>query len=113
MRTKQSNMLDERQLEESKRIGALIARLRLARKLKQAPAAIRAGMSRNTAYRIETGDPGVAMGQLLKYVDALVPGMTLKDLLLENNPALLALAASEKKQRVRDLSATQLNDLDF
>ena len=113
MRTKQSTTLDDFLLQESRRIGSLIARLRIARNLKQATTAIRAGMSRNTAYRIETGDPGVALGQILKYLDVLVPGMTLKDLLLENNPALVALAVSEKKRRVRDLPLDQLKELDF
>ena len=38
-------------------------------------------MSRNTAYRLEKGDPGIAMGQILRYLDAIVPGKTLLELL--------------------------------
>lgn len=113
MRVRQISTLDEVLLLESKRIGALIARLRLARNVKQAQAAVRAGISRNTAYRIENGDPGVALGQILKYLDALVPGITLMDLLMETDPSLVALHAAEKRRRVRDLSANELNDLDF
>lgn len=113
MRVKQSATLDESQLEETKRIGALISRLRLARNIKQAPAAIRAGISRNTAYRIELGDPGVALGQLLKYLDAIAPGMTLKTLLMESDPSLIALEVKEKRHRVRDMSANELKELDF
>ncbi|QUN32820.1 helix-turn-helix transcriptional regulator (plasmid) [Cupriavidus sp. KK10] len=46
----------------------MLARLRQARHIKQADAAVRAGLSRNTAYRIEKGDPGLAFGQMLEYL---------------------------------------------
>lgn len=76
-------------------------------------AALRAGISRNTAYRIERGDPGVALGQLLRYIDAIVPGCTLLDLLMETDPALAALQARETRKRVRPLSAGELDELSF
>ena len=81
--------------------------------IKQTDAALRAGQSRNTAYRIERGDPGLAIGQVLRYLDAIAPGSTLLDLLSESDPALAALAARERTQRVRDLSTTELDELDF
>jgi len=70
-----------------------MAQLRLARKVKQADAALRAGLSRNTVYRQEKGDPGIALGQVLRYLAAISPGITLLDLLAEKDPALLALSA--------------------
>ncbi|MFN3737563.1 helix-turn-helix domain-containing protein [Hydrogenophaga sp.] len=113
MKVSQTAMLSPRQLEECARLGRLLARLRQARQVKQSDAALRAGLSRNTAYRLEKGDPGLAIGQVLRYLEAISPGSTLMDLLSETEPALLALAAREKTQRVRDLSAAELKELDF
>lgn len=98
---------------EGERIGQLLARLRVARRVPQAEAAIRAAISRNTAYRIERGDPGVAFGQVLRYLDAIAPGSTLADLLTEADPALIALRARERRQRVRSLTPAELEDLNF
>jgi len=94
-------------------LGQLLARLRLARQVKQADAALRAGLSRNTAYRLEKGEPGLALGQVLRYLQAISPGSTLLDLLSEKDPALQALSAREKTQRVRDLSTAEREELDF
>ena len=73
----------------------------------------RTGLSRNTVYRLEKGDPGVAMGQVLRYLDAIAPGSTLLDLLSEKDPALRALDAREKTQRVHGMTAAELKELDF
>lgn len=113
MKIDQSAALSSRQRDESARIGLQLARLRIARKVKQTDAALRAGLSRNTVYRLEKGDPGVAMGQVLRYLEAIAPGSTLLDVLSEKDPALLALAARERTQRVRDLTAAELKELDF
>lgn len=113
MKVTQASMLSPRQIDECKHLGKLLARLRLARKVKQADAALRAGLSRNTAYRLEHGDPGLAMGQVLRYLEAISPSSTLLDLLSQKDPALLALDAREKSQRVRDLSAAERAELDF
>lgn len=113
MKITQASMLSPRQIDACKALGALLARLRLARKVKQSDAALRAGLSRNTAYRLEHGDPGLAIGQVLRYLEAISPGSTLVDLLSEQDPALLALAAREKSKRVRDLSAAERDELDF
>jgi len=51
--------------------GKSLARLRLARCLPQAQVAERAGVSRNTVSRIENGDPSVAIGQVVRYLQAL------------------------------------------
>ncbi|MEI6483857.1 MAG: helix-turn-helix domain-containing protein [Betaproteobacteria bacterium] len=113
MRVDQSAVVSTEQQQECIRVGMLLARLRLARQVKQADAALRAGLSRNTAYRLEKGDPGIALGQVLRYLAAISPGSSLLDLLAETDPALLALSAREKTRRVRDLTAAELEELDF
>ncbi len=113
MRVEQKSAIPEHLLVRSQRLGAQLARLRVARKLKQTDAALRAGLSRNTVYRLEKGDPGVALGQVLRYLDAIAPGSTLLDLLSESDPALVALGMREQTRRVRDLSAAELKELDF
>ena len=113
MKVTQSALLNPAQAAEAKKLGATFARLRIARGMKQDQAALRAGLSRNTAYRLEKGDPGIAMGQLLRYLDAIVPGKTLLDLLSETDPALAALGAQEQRRRARALTKRQLDEIDF
>jgi len=113
MKINQAAVLPPLLLQQSAALGHRLARLRLARGIKQADAALRAGLSRNTAYRLERGDPGLAMGQVLRYLDAIAPGSTLLDLLSESDPALAALAVREQSRRVRDLSVAELEELDF
>jgi DNA-binding XRE family transcriptional regulator len=113
MKVTQSALLSPSQAAEAKKLWTALARLRIARGIKQDQAALRAGLSRNTAYRLEKGDPGIAMGQILRYLDAVVPGKTLLELLSETDPALAALAAREQRRRVRDLSKGELAEIDF
>lgn len=100
-------------LVESREIGARISRLRKARRVLQSEAALRAGVSRPTAGRIEAGDPGRTLGQVLRYLHAIAPGVSLQQLVQESDPSLLALAEAEKTKRVRRLSDKQLEKLDF
>jgi transcriptional regulator with XRE-family HTH domain len=113
MKVTQSALLSASQTEEARKLGSALSRLRIARGVKQDQAALRAGVSRNTAYRLEKGDPGIAMGQILRYLEAIVPGKTLLELLAETDPALAALGARERRRRVRDLSKHELDELDF
>jgi len=113
MKTNQTAALPAPLLAESAQMGELVARLRVARQIKQSDAALRAGLSRNTAYRIERGDPGLAIGQLLRYLDAIAPGMTLAELLTERDPALAQQQREEQRQRVRGLTQAELDELDF
>jgi transcriptional regulator with XRE-family HTH domain len=113
MKVQQSAVLSPHLAQQLVHLGQLLARLRHARNVKQADAALRAGLSRNTAYRMEKGDPGLAIGQVLRYLEAIAPGTTLTGLLLESDPALASLQARESTKRVRDLSAAELNDLNF
>ena len=106
-------MLSPKQIDECARLGRQLARLRIARRVKQVDAALRSGLSRNTVYRLEKGDPGVALGQILRYLEAIAPGSTLLDLLSERDPALLALDARERTMRVRDMTAAELREIDY
>src|SRR6201998_1221473 len=113
MKVTQSALLDPNRATEGRNTGSARARLRIARGVRQDQAALRAGVSRNTAYRLEKGDPGIAMGQILRYLEAVVPGKTLLELFSETDPALAALTAKEQRRRVRDLSRRELDELDF
>lgn len=113
MKVTQAALLTSTQTAEAKKLGATLARLRIARGMKQDQTALRAGVSRNTAYRMEKGDPGIAVGQVLRYLDAIAPGKTLLELLAETDPALAALSAKEQRRRVRDLSRRELDEIDF
>jgi len=113
MKVRQATVLIPELASQTKTLGAALARLRLARGMKQDQAALRAGLSRNTAYRLEKGDPGIALGQILRYLDAIVPGKTLLELLSESDPALAALSAQEQRRRARALSKHELDEIDF
>ena len=113
MKVSQSAILNDELTEQAKYIGACFARLRVARGIKQDVAAVRAGLSRNTAYRLESGDPGVAVGHLLRYLEVIAPGMTLQELLAQTDPSLLVLNIKERTQRVRGLSSQEISELDF
>lgn len=101
------------QIAEAKSVGEKLARLRMARRMRQADAAARAGVSRSTAALIEKGDPGRTLSQVLRYLGAVAPGLTLLALLQEEDPSLRALAAREATKRARPLSPSELKELDF
>jgi transcriptional regulator with XRE-family HTH domain len=111
-RNEQPLMTPER-LNEARQLGAKLARLRTARRIRQADAAMRAGISRSTAVLLEKGDLGRTQAQILRYLEAIAPGVSLLSLLKEDDPSLQALAAREATQRVRTLSKTELQRLDF
>ena len=113
MKVTQASMLSPLQRDACARLGAQLARLRIARKVKQTDAALRSGLSRNTVYRLEKGEPGLALGQVMRYLEAIAPGSTMLDLLSEKDPALLSLSAREKTRRVRDMTTAELEELDF
>lgn len=99
--------------QECAALGAKLTRLRQARHMRQADAASRAGLSRSTAVLIEQGDPGRTLAQVLRYLEAIAPGLGLLGLLTDTDPALKALAQTEATRRVRPLSPQQLAELDF
>ena len=106
-------LMSSQRLSEAQMLGIKLARLRVARKMRQVDAAARAGLARSTAALIEKGDPGRTIAQLLRYLDAIAPNLSLLALLQESDPALKALAHAESTQRVRLLSGAELKKLDF
>lgn len=113
MKYKEEHLLAPHRMAEATGIGAKLARLRRARKIRQIDAAARAGLARSTAVLIEKGDSSRTLGQLLRYLDAIAPGLPLTALLHESDPSLKALAQADATQRVRPLSPVELNKLDF
>ena len=113
MKRDETPLMTPAQVDEAKSIGKKLARLRLARRMRQADAAVRAGLSRSTAALIEKGDPGRTLAQVLRYLEAVAPGLTLLALLQEEDPSLRALVAREITQRARPLSPAELKELDF
>jgi transcriptional regulator with XRE-family HTH domain len=113
MKKDESLLLSEDELAQTRLLGERLARLRLARRVRQADAAVRAGMSRPTARKVEQGDPGRTLGQLLRYLGAIAPGMSLQQLIEGKDPSLIALEASEKRRRVRELSDEARKKLEF
>ena len=106
-------VIPPRLMTESKKIGARITRLRKARRVLQSEAALRAEVSRPTAGRIEAGDPGRTLGQMLRYLHAIAPRVTLQQLMQELDPSMLALSEAEMTKRIRRLSEKHHTDLGF
>lgn len=113
MKYKEAPLLVNHRLSEATDIGVKLARLRRARKIRQVDASARAGLSRSTAALLEKGDPGRTVAQILRYLEAIAPGVSLLALLQESDPSLKALAQTEATQRVRTLSEQELTKLDF
>lgn len=113
MKRNEHPLMTPERLDEARQLGEKLARLRMARRIRQADAATRAGLSRSTAVLLEKGDLGRTQAQILRYLEAIAPGVTLLSLLKEDDPSLQALAARESTQRVRTLSTSELERLDF
>lgn len=96
-----------------KAMGERIARMRKARHLLQADVAVRANISRETASRIENGDAAVSIGQIVRYLDVIAPGVELGRLYTTPDAALAILEGAEKRQRARKLSPQALERYDF
>ncbi len=112
MKRSQNTAMPASLIEDLKFIGERIARMRKARNLLQAEAAVRANISRETASRIEHGDAAVAIGQVTRYLDAIVPGASFAAI-FQNDPAVSMLEQSEKRQRARKLTPNDLKKYDF
>jgi transcriptional regulator with XRE-family HTH domain len=109
MKYKESSVLTPELAAQASLLGERITRLRNARRMLQSDAALRAGISRPVAGQIEAGDAG----QVLRYLAAIAPGMSLMDLLAGTDPSLRALDLKEKTRRVRKLSDAELKKLEF
>lgn len=113
MKRNETPLMNPDRIKEACEIGEKLARLRQARRLRQAEAAARAGISRSTAVLLEKGDLSRTQAQILRYLDAIAPGTTLLSLLQGDDPALHALAEREATKRVRPLGKRELDRLDF
>lgn len=113
MRVNQFSALPAKLSEQTIQLGDALLRMRHARRVKQSDAAVRAGISRATAQRLEKGDPGVAIGVILRYLEAIAPGLSLSQMLAGDDPAILALEQRLRPQRVRGLTPAELEELDF
>lgn len=113
MKRDETPLLTPARIQEAHELGEKLARLRVARRLRQADAAARAGLARSTAALIEKGDLSRTQAQILRYLEAIAPGLTLLGLLQEIDPSLKALSAKEITKRVRPLSKSELDELDF
>jgi len=113
MKRDEQPMMSPERLREARELGEKLARLRIARRIRQADAATRAGISRSTAVLLEKGDLGRTQAQILRYLEAIAPGVSLLSLLKEDDPSLQALAARETTRRVREPSKAELERLDF
>ena len=101
MKRNEAPLLGAARVQEARELGEKLARLRLARRLRQADAAARAGLARSTDVLIEKGDLSRTQAQILRYLEAIAPGVTLLALLQETDPSLQALRTRELTQRVR------------
>lgn len=113
MKRNEEPLMSPERLQEARQLGEKLARLRRARRIRQADAASRAGISRSTAVLLEKGDLSRTQAQILRYLEAIAPGVSLLSLLKEDDPSLVALASRESTQRVRELGKAELQRLDF
>lgn len=72
--------------------------------MSQLEAALRAGISRSTASNIEGGSPSVAVGQVIRYLDAIAPGKSLQQLISHPDVAVELLDESTRRKRASTIS---------
>lgn len=113
MKRNETPLLPGTRLVEAQLLGERVTQLRQGLKLRQADVAARAGVSRSTAVLIEKGDPGRTLSQVLRYIHAMAPEVSLHALLSGDVPALVALHARKLPQRIRAATKAELRDLDF
>lgn len=113
MKYEESTVLASEQINEAKEIGNRIAELRHSYGVTQAAAAAKAALSRSTAALIEKGDPGRTLGQLMRYVHAINPGITLAMVMEGRLPAVNMHRAQHTSKRVRIAKVFKPGELDF
>ena len=86
--------------KEAEQIGTQLRTLRIARGMTQSEAAARAGVSRSTAVLLEQGDESRTLSQVLRYLHALEPELTLAGLLTGKSAAVRAFNEATRIQRV-------------
>lgn len=87
-------------LKEAAQVGAQLRTLRIARGMTQSETAARAGVSRSTAVLLEQGDESRTLSQVLRYLHALEPELTLAGLLTGKSAAVRVFNEAPRVQRV-------------
>lgn len=113
MKKDQTQVLTPALTRQLEYVGECLSRLRMDRRVRQQDAALRAGMSRSTAALIERGSPSVAVGQIIRYLDAIAPQMSLASLLAQDALTTQILAEKNFPQRARSKSAAERAEFDF
>lgn len=113
MKRSQQELLSSEQHLQLVTLGRMLAQSRIARKMLQSEVAVRANLSRNTVSRIENGDAGIAIGQILRYLSVIRPGATLADVLTKKDNVVDAQTLASRPRRARPLSQKELEEYDF
>ena len=113
MKRSQQELLSSEQHLQLVTLGRMLAQSRIARKMLQSEVAVRANLSRNTVSRIENGDAGIAIGQILRYLSVIRPGATLADVLTKKDNVVDAQTLANRPRRARPLSQKELEEYDF
>jgi transcriptional regulator with XRE-family HTH domain len=114
MKIRQKSAFPDSLATQLSELGQALTRMRTARRMTQAAAAERVGISRNTLSRIENGDPSIAVGQIVRYMDALGRVDLIERLIADiSDPAVTQLTAREQTQRARPLSEKEKSKYDF
>ena len=114
MKIQQKSALSASLIPQLAELGKALSRMRTARRITQLAAAERVGISRNTLSRIENGDPSIAVGQIVRYLDMLGRADLITRLISDvADPAVTRLEAREQTRRARPLSEKELGKYDF
>lgn len=87
-------------LKEAGQIGVQLRTLRAAHGMTQSEAAARAGVSRSTVVLLERGDESRTLSQVLRYLHALEPGLSLAGLLTGQSAAVRVFEQASRVHRV-------------
>lgn len=101
MKVSQKSRATETTAETLARLGLHLREFRLSKRMTHEQASQEAGFSRQTLSRIERGDPSVAIGQVMRYIE-LVQAQQVLQL-----PAEVDLQAPRKRVRRRSTERPQ------
>lgn len=101
MKRDESSLLSPARIEEARGLDEKLARLRMARGPRQADAAACAGLARCTSALIEKGDLSRTLAQILRYLEAIAPRVTVLALL----PRRCPVAAGTQRTRTHTARA--------
>jgi transcriptional regulator with XRE-family HTH domain len=106
MKYEESLRTPDARLKEAKQIGSQLRTLRIAHGMTQSEAAARAGVARSTAVLLEQGDESRTLSQVLRYLHALEPELTLAGLLTDKSAAVRVFNKAPRVHRVYKSNAS-------